>query len=151
MKVSYSEYKTNTSFHRKKSDPKVIIHVDSKNIFTPNKLYTTEHKIPLKKLFELLFKRYYPPSAIPSLPSLYPVSSLSLALSLSLTAQRAILHPAKRNVNFGDWFHYEVSLFCYRAYPIAFHMFKIIYDHTPKALGFGTYNMNVAHEKNVKQ
>jgi len=73
-KVSYSESKTNTSFHRKKSDPKVIIHVDSKNIFTSNKLYTTQHKIPLKKLFEFLFKRYYP--AWPS-----------HSLSLSLTAQ----------------------------------------------------------------
>jgi len=84
-KVSYSEYKTNTSFHRKKSDPKVIIHVDSKNIFTPNKLYTTEHKIPLKKLFELLFKRYYPgwPSHSLSL-SVYLCLSISLSLSLSL-------------------------------------------------------------------
>lgn len=82
VKVSYSEHKTNTSFHRKKSDPKVITHVDSKNIFTPNKLYTTEHKIPLQKLFELLFKRYYPPSVclFPSLPT----------ISLCLTVHRNI-------------------------------------------------------------
>lgn len=130
VKVSYSKYKTNTSFHRKKSDPKVIIHVDSKNIFNPNKLYTTDHKIPLKKLFELLFKRYYPALSIPF--------SMSLSLSVFPSPSNCpIFHLVKRNVNFeiGLTMNY---LYCYRTYPIAFHMFKIIYDYTLKALGSGT-------------
>lgn len=122
-KVSYSEYKTNTSFHRKKSDPKVIIHVDSKNIFTPNKLYTTQHKIPLKKLFQLLFKRYYPA---------WPSHFFSLSLSLS---DCPIFHLAKRNVNFEIELTTKLSLFCNRTYSIALQMFEIINGYTSKLLG----------------